>query len=286
MDKESLLEELLCSKVSGHFLAQGKGKAAQIGGDGGFQFGSAVLCQTLPKQFLISLRFTALTYFPNSSLSRNLLISCKLLIIKQSLFFSCLHLAQTVLALLGHMLPKFREQRWRMQFPFSFKFIMRSSFLKWSYSLQENWSYFISWHSTYRKQQSKSWRGIFTWRKQQEKDQMSIFNMHKVFQLHFTSWASWESLSSTVLRPAENVKLNPEIPPDNQRKGGNLSTSLPRRWKYPVMRFGQIYYIFCLSLLCCLLTVTSKLSVTQLISMQSPVPPCPQPPRTLPSMQQ
>lgn len=53
---------------------------------------------------------------------------------------------------------------------------MRSTFLKWSYSLQENWSYFISWHSTYRKQQSKNWRGIFTERKQQERDQMSIFN--------------------------------------------------------------------------------------------------------------
>lgn len=97
------------SKVSGHYLAQGKGKVEEIGGDRGFQFGSAVLWQTLPKQFFISPRFTVLTYYPNSNLSWNLLIFYKLCIIKQSQFFSCLPLAQTVLALLGHMLPKFRE---------------------------------------------------------------------------------------------------------------------------------------------------------------------------------
>lgn len=45
----------------------------------------ARLCQTLPKQVLVSLNFyrscrlVALTYFPNSNLSRNLLISYKLL---------------------------------------------------------------------------------------------------------------------------------------------------------------------------------------------------------------
>lgn len=91
--REGLLEELLCSKVSGHFLAQGKRKAAWIGGDRGLWFGGARLCQTLLQQLLVSLSFyrscrlTAFTYFPNSNLSKNLLIFYKLLTIKHSLFF-------------------------------------------------------------------------------------------------------------------------------------------------------------------------------------------------------
>lgn len=138
--REDLLEELLCSEVSGHFLAWGKRKVAQIGSNRGLQFGGAGLRQTLPKQFLVSLSFyrscrlTALTCFPNSNLSRSLLIPYKLLTVKRSPFFLCLHSATNSPGTAWAHAAQIQWKIWRMQFPFSFEFTMKA----WKHSI---WPY-------------------------------------------------------------------------------------------------------------------------------------------------